>query len=76
MEDPIAALRHRFPMNPSVLPLSDEQPSAARPFVLRHARQRAGVEGKHRTPKTRVPRPQDTNLDNTVVQDTYYVPDD
>ena len=63
-------------MSPAVVPFSDERPSTARPFVLRHARPSAAVEAKHRTPKTRLPRQQDTNLDNTVVQDTYYVPDD
>ncbi len=76
MEDPIAAVRHRFPMNPTVVTYNDELPSAARPFVLRHATPSAVVEARHRTPKTRLPRSRDTNLDNKVVQDTYYIPDD
>ena len=76
MEDPIAAVRYRFPMNPTVVRFSDELPSAVRPFVLRNARPGAVAEARHRTPRTQLPRTRDTNLDNQVVQDTYYVPDD
>lgn len=80
--DPFMPVRHRFPMNVTSPPVSDEPPSHRRPFVLRGVAPRpaAGPGGvaraKHRTPATQRKIPEKTGLDNKIVDDSYTVPDD
>jgi hypothetical protein len=63
-------------------PVSEEQPSLSRPYVLcgvapRRTHGPAGIaETKHRTPGTKRTIPQTTGLDNKMVDDSYPVPDD
>ncbi|MGH3870441.1 MAG: hypothetical protein ACRDSR_02835 [Pseudonocardiaceae bacterium] len=80
--DPFMPARHRFPMDVAMPSVSDEQPGARRPFVLRGVvpRPAAGrgevVQAKHRTPATQRKMPSKTGLDNKMVDDSYTVPDD
>jgi hypothetical protein len=80
--EPLISGVHRFPVNLSDPPTSEEPPSAARPFVLRGVTPRpsagpgAVVRAKHRTPASQRVIPRTTNLDNRVVDDSYTVPDD
>jgi hypothetical protein len=80
--DPFMPVRHRFPMNLAMLPISDEPPSQLRPYALRGVvpRPTAGpggvVRAKHRTPATQQKIPSKTGLDNKYVDDSYTVPDD
>jgi hypothetical protein len=80
--DPFMPVRHRFPVNLASPPVSEEQPSPSRPYVLRGVAPRrthgpAGIaEAKHRTPGTKRTIPQTTGLDNKMVDDSYTVPDD
>ncbi|MGH4022011.1 MAG: hypothetical protein ACRDT0_22795 [Pseudonocardiaceae bacterium] len=80
-DDPFMPGSYRFPMNPLCAPISDAQPSAARPFVLRHARPVGVVEVKHRTPATKRKIPQETHVGDghegpVTKDDSYFVPDD
>ncbi|MGH3720095.1 MAG: hypothetical protein ACRDRI_14885 [Pseudonocardiaceae bacterium] len=80
--DPFMPARHRFPMNVSMPPTSDEPPSQLRPFVLRGVAPRttagpgAVARAKHRTPATQRTIPEKTGLDNKIIDDSYTVPDD
>ncbi|MBA2308937.1 MAG: hypothetical protein H0W01_06510 [Pseudonocardiales bacterium] len=72
----------RFPVNPLFIPIDHAMPSDDRPFVLRGhvpSRTAAGegvIHAKHRTDPTQRKIPQQTNLDNKVVDDSYTVPDE
>lgn len=81
-DDPLMPSLQRFPVNPLFIPIDDAQPSDARPFVLRgHLPLRAPtvdgvIHARHRTDPTQRKIPQQTNLDNKVVDDSYTVPDE
>lgn len=74
--DPLMPQARRFPMNAHMIDGSREASSRARPFVLRHAVVLGPPTATHRTPATRRPIPQTTNLDNRTVDDSYTVPDE
>lgn len=80
--EPLLSAVHRFPVNLVSPPTSEEPPSQVRPYVLRGVVPRVSavpdeaVRNKHRTPVTQRQIPQQTNLDNKVVDDSYTVPDD
>lgn len=83
VSDPLMPAERRFPRDSHPLPVSDEPPSAVRPFVLRGAPLGGAVrEGKHRTPASRVPRQpiemttSDGRDNQRQVPDPIYVPDD
>lgn len=78
MSDPLMPATQRFPVNPIVIPVDRSQPSLGRPFILRGLLPNGGstIEAKHRTPTSQRKIPQETNLDNKVVDDSYTVPDD
>lgn len=81
-DDPLIPAAHRLPVNVSVPPLSDESPSAARPFILRGVAPRpapafAGpLSAKHRTAPGNTLVPRTCNEDGRMVDDSYTVPDD
>lgn len=73
MADPLMPPTQRFPMNPLVIPADMAQPGQGRPFILRGLApaKYTAVAAKHRTPMTQRTIPQETNLDNRVVDDSY-----
>ena len=75
-EDPLVPGRLRLHLATSQPPLSGEQPSARRPFVLRGCQQVTPMEARHRTPSHQTHHPQKTHQDNIVDDDSYFTPDD
>ncbi len=81
-DDPLFPAQERFPINPLFIAIDHSPPSNARPFILRgHLPFRApAVDGvinvRHRTDATQRKIPEETNLDNKVVDDSYTVPDE
>lgn len=79
---PLMPGTHRFPVNVSAPPSSDEPPSAARPFILRGVTPRPVraiadlVSAKHRTSPGQTLVPRTCNEDGKLVDDSYTVPDD
>jgi len=77
--DPLMPTNQRFPVNVGTRPLSDENPSIARPFILRsvQARQITVVpEAKHRTTAHDTFHARNCNEDGKLVDDSYTTPDD
>jgi hypothetical protein len=80
--DPLMPILQRFPVNLGVRPLSDEEPSAARPFILRGvvARQvwprEEALQAKHRTTAHDTLHPRNCNNDGKLIDDSYTTPDD
>lgn len=76
--DPLMPATERLPMNPLFTPIARDDPSDARPFVLRGVTPSvsAVVVFKHRTDASKRKVEQKTNLDNKEVDDSYTVPDD
>ena len=67
----------RFPRDAWPPAVSDEPPSAMRPFVLRSARPVDHMlTAKHRTQPHQTPHPRRTTHDGTDEDDTWYTPDD
>ncbi len=61
--DPLAPLSSRFPLSPTggLIPISDAEPSSARPFGLRFAVDvRPRAWGKHEKKQTRTTRTKET----------------
>lgn len=80
--DPLMPAVQRFPVNLAVVPTSDEQPSIARPFILRRVTPRPFrgsaevVSARHRTSPGPTLVPRTCNVDGNIVDDSYTVPDD
>ena len=69
----------RFPVNVGTRPLSDENPSSVRPFILRGVRARRITvlpEAKHRTTAHDTFHARNCNEDGKLVDDSYTTPDD
>jgi hypothetical protein len=77
--DPLMPGFQRFPRVVVLTGRNPEQPSAARPFVLRGAQLGGLREARHRTPATQRRQTQTTTSDGknpTTTIDTYTTPDD
>ncbi|RSN46023.1 hypothetical protein P3102_18840 [Amycolatopsis sp. QT-25] len=77
--DPLMPTVQRFPVNAGARPLSDENPSTVRPFILRGVRARritVRPEAKHRTTAHDTLHPRQCNEDGKMIDDSYTTPDD
>lgn len=77
--DPLMPTVGRFPVNAGTRPLSDENPSTVRPFILRGVRARRITvvpEAKHRTTAHDTLHPRQCNEDGKLIDDSYTTPDD
>jgi hypothetical protein len=77
--DPLMPTGQRFPVNVGARPLSDENPSVVRPFILRGVRARRITvvsEAKHRTTAHDTFHRRNCNEDGKLVDDSYTTPDD
>lgn len=80
--DPLMPTVQRFPVNLGSRPLSDEGPSAARPFILRGVIARQvqplleAVQAKHRTTASDTLHARTCNQDGKMIDDSYTTPDD
>ncbi|MEC3977726.1 hypothetical protein [Amycolatopsis sp. H20-H5] len=77
--DPLMPTAGRFPVNVGTRPLSEENPSIVRPFILRSVRARRITvvpEAKHRTTAHDTFHARNCNEDGKLVDDSYTTPDD
>jgi hypothetical protein len=80
--DPLMPIVQRFPVNLGARPLSNEEPSAVRPFILRGviARQvqprEEALQAKHRTTAHDTLHARNCNNDGKLIDDSYTTPDD
>jgi hypothetical protein len=77
--DPLMPTGQRFPVNVGTRPLSDEDPTIVRPFILRGVRARPITvvpEAKHRTTPHDTFHARNCNQDGKLIDDSYTTPDD
>ncbi|MGH3543878.1 MAG: hypothetical protein ACRDSP_12975 [Pseudonocardiaceae bacterium] len=80
--DPLMPTGQRFPVNLGMRPLSDEEPSTVRPFILRGVVARRiqlpaeAVQAKHRTIAHDTLHARTCNEDGKMIDDSYTTPDD
>lgn len=76
--DPLVPTAQRFPVNLGTRPLSEENPSQSRPFILRGvvARRVRPPEARHRTTAHDTLHARQCNEDGKLIDDSYTTPDD